>query len=110
MLAGGLEHAEPGGVGVLEDDVGAAADLGERLLLAGADVVPVADVAGDDADLRVDALRAALEGFEAALDGRQLGAAEDADDVALRQSAGLHAGEVGGLLEAEVDAAEVGLG
>ena len=39
-----LEDAEPRGVGVLEDDVGAAADLRERLLLARAHVIPVADV------------------------------------------------------------------
>ena len=73
------EDAESGGVGVLEDDVGAARDLGEGLFLAGAHVIPVADVGGEDGDVRVDALGAALEGHEAGADRWQLGAADGAD-------------------------------
>ena len=44
LFARGLKDAEPGGVSILEDHVDAARELRERLLLAGADVVPVADV------------------------------------------------------------------
>src|SRR5690606_41732032 len=50
VLTRGLEDPEAGGVGVLEDDVGAASYLGQRLLLAGGHVIPVADVGDQHAD------------------------------------------------------------
>ena len=50
LLARGLKDAEPGGVSILENHVDALRELRERLLLAGADVVPVADVRRDNGD------------------------------------------------------------
>ena len=83
-FARGLKDAQPGGVGVLEDDVDAARELRERLLLAGADVVPVADVGRHDANLGIDVARAALECAKALDDGGKLGAADHADRVRSR--------------------------
>ena len=40
----GLKYAEAGRISILEYDIHAVRDLRERLLLAGADVVPVSDV------------------------------------------------------------------
>src|SRR5215204_2737125 len=77
-FARGAKNAETRRVGVLEDDIGVATNLGERLLASRAHVIPVADVRGQNCNLRVYSLGAPAERQEALADGRQLRSTDDA--------------------------------
>src|SRR5205814_8071252 len=52
-----LENPYTGSIGVLETDVDATRELRHRLILAAAYVIPVSDVAGDDARTWVYSVR-----------------------------------------------------
>src|SRR5688500_5935999 len=107
-LTRGAKHAESGGVGVLEDDVGVSTYLRERLLASRTDVIPVADVRRQYRDRGIHRFRAASEGGEALSNRRKLGTADHADDVGVGHGAGEHAGEVRRVGEAEHDTGNVG--
>jgi len=96
-----LKDAQPCGVGILKDDVHAPRDLRERLFLAGAHIIPVADVRRNDFNLGIDRLRATGKGFEAGLHRRELGAGNEPQLVGGGHRAGNHSRLVRGLLEQE---------
>src|SRR5690348_8917958 len=97
----GLENTQTGGIGILEDEIGATLDLRQRLLLAGARVIPIPDVGREDSNVWIDRVHAGGECQETALHGRKVGAANDADDVRARKGSGDDPGQVRRLFKSE---------
>src|SRR5437763_1607176 len=83
-LLAGLEHAAAGLVGLMEDEVAAGVDQGQRGLLRRTDVIEVAGVDLLHLELRIHRLRAGPEGEERRVDRRELDAADEAGLPALR--------------------------
>src|ERR1043166_64342 len=93
-LAHCLENTESGSVGILEDDVGSTGKLCECLLLAGADVIPVADVGDEDLHLRIGSFRTMRECRETFLHRGQLRTAYHSDEIGMRHHTGDHSSEI----------------
>src|SRR5262245_45521970 len=105
-----VEHTQPGCVRVLEDHIHSARQLRERLLLAGADIVPVADVRGSDGDLWVHRACTGCERAETFPHWREFRATYDTNRIRASHLAGDHAREIRRLSEAEAHASNVGTG
>src|SRR5262245_4442390 len=106
-LACRLEHAKSSGIGVLKNDVDTARELGECLLLSGADVIPVPDVRRDDADRRIDGVRSFLERAKAFDHWRKFGSSNGAQLVRFRHRRREYSREVGRVGEPELDASDI---
>ena len=92
----------------MEYHVDAICELGKRLLFAGADIIPVSDVGGNDACLRFDVVHALGKSAKALPNRRQFGTTDDTDAVRVCHGASNHAGQVRWLGEPEDHAGDVG--
>src|SRR6185369_13830915 len=99
LLLDSVESAETGVAGSGEDHVSAFPDLREREFFALAGIVPRAvgdaHVVFDDADLRVNGLRAFLVPFRETMNQTDVHAAEKTDGAGLRGLRGEYADEIG---------------
>jgi hypothetical protein len=90
-----------GSIGVVDQNVGASAQLRDSGFLRRRDVVPVPDERLQDLHLRVHRPGSGLEGAEGPLDRRDRHSAHHADGAGRAHPGSDHAGQIAGLLEGE---------